>query len=80
MFSSACCLGFSCALQEWGNGANCDRLKAVLEADTEKKIKAVMIVHNETTTGVTRWARCACTRPVLARASQQCISTPLLKY
>ena len=39
--------------EEWGNGANCERLKQVLEADTEKAIKAVMIVHNETTTGVT---------------------------
>jgi len=39
--------------EEWGNGANCDRLRATLEADKAKEIKAVMIVHNETTTGVT---------------------------
>lgn len=29
------------------------RLAEVLKADTEKKIKAVCVVHNETTTGVT---------------------------
>ena len=34
-------------------GADEARLQRVLEADTEKKIKAVMVVHNETTTGVT---------------------------
>lgn len=37
----------------WGEGADEERLKDVLLADTEKKIKAVMVVHNETTTGVT---------------------------
>jgi alanine-glyoxylate transaminase/serine-glyoxylate transaminase/serine-pyruvate transaminase len=39
--------------EEWGRGANEARLRAVLEADTGKQIKAVMVVHNETTTGVT---------------------------
>jgi alanine-glyoxylate transaminase/serine-glyoxylate transaminase/serine-pyruvate transaminase len=39
--------------EEWGRGANEARLEEVLKADTEKKIKAVMVVHNETTTGVT---------------------------
>jgi alanine-glyoxylate transaminase/serine-glyoxylate transaminase/serine-pyruvate transaminase len=39
--------------EEWGRGADEARLEAVLKADTEKKIKAVMVVHNETTTGVT---------------------------
>eukprot|EP00958_Prasinococcus_capsulatus_P027527 scaffold5608_cov386-Prasinococcus_capsulatus_cf.AAC.4 len=34
-------------------GADEARLQRVLEADTDKKIKAVMVVHNETTTGVT---------------------------
>lgn len=37
----------------WGEGADEARLEAVLRADTDKKIKAVMVVHNETTTGVT---------------------------
>lgn len=32
---------------------HCCRLAEVLQADTEKKIKAVCVVHNETTTGVT---------------------------
>jgi alanine-glyoxylate transaminase/serine-glyoxylate transaminase/serine-pyruvate transaminase len=38
---------------EWGTGADEERLAAVLAADTGKKIKAVAVVHNETTTGVT---------------------------
>lgn len=37
----------------WGEGADEARLDAVLKADTDKKIKAVCVVHNETTTGVT---------------------------
>jgi len=37
----------------WGEGAREERLEEVLRADVEKKIKAVMVVHNETTTGVT---------------------------
>lgn len=35
----------------WGEGADEARLDALLKADTEKKIKAVCVVHNETTTG-----------------------------
>ena len=38
---------------EWGCGADEARLEQVLKADTDKKIKAVAVVHNETTTGVT---------------------------
>ena len=37
----------------WGDGAYEDKLAEVLKADTGKKIKAVCVVHNETTTGVT---------------------------
>jgi alanine-glyoxylate transaminase / serine-glyoxylate transaminase / serine-pyruvate transaminase len=37
----------------WGDGADEAKLAEVLKADTEKKIKAVCVVHNETTTGVT---------------------------
>ena len=38
---------------EWGEGADEARLEEVLKADSEKQIKAVCVVHNETTTGVT---------------------------
>ena len=38
---------------EWGEGADEARLAAALAKDTAKKIKAVAVVHNETTTGVT---------------------------
>jgi alanine-glyoxylate transaminase/serine-glyoxylate transaminase/serine-pyruvate transaminase len=37
----------------WGDGADEERLAEVLKKDTGKKIKAVCVVHNETTTGVT---------------------------
>lgn len=39
--------------EEWGRGADEARLEKVLEQDKEGKIKAVCVVHNETTTGVT---------------------------
>ena len=37
----------------WGEGAPEDRIAAELRADTGHRIKGVMIVHNETATGVT---------------------------
>ncbi|KAJ9515022.1 pyridoxal phosphate-dependent transferase [Haematococcus lacustris] len=37
----------------WGEGADEGALEEILRADKEKKIKAVAVVHNETTTGVT---------------------------
>jgi alanine-glyoxylate transaminase/serine-glyoxylate transaminase/serine-pyruvate transaminase len=37
----------------WGEGAPEDRIAAALAADTGHRIKGVMIVHNETATGVT---------------------------
>lgn len=37
----------------WGGGADEGILEDILRKDTEKKIKAVCVVHNETTTGVT---------------------------
>eukprot|EP00798_Chlamydomonas_sp_ICE-L_P010585 gene10585-12245_t len=37
----------------WGEGAHEGILEELLKKDTEKKIKAVCVVHNETTTGVT---------------------------
>lgn len=38
---------------EWGEGAPIDRYRHALEADTGRKIKAVLATHNETATGVT---------------------------
>ena len=37
---------------EWGEAAPLDRIAEALAADTAHKIRAVMIVHNETSTGV----------------------------
>ncbi|KAK9828747.1 hypothetical protein WJX72_001909 [[Myrmecia] bisecta] len=37
----------------WGEGADEAKLAEILKADTKKEIKAVAVVHNETTTGVT---------------------------
>ncbi len=39
--------------EEWGTGANPDRIEEALRADKNHEIKAVMIVQNETATGVT---------------------------
>ena len=39
--------------EEWGTGANPDRIEEALRADKNHEIKAVMVVHNETATGVT---------------------------
>jgi alanine-glyoxylate transaminase/serine-glyoxylate transaminase/serine-pyruvate transaminase len=39
--------------EEWGTGVDADRVESVLRADTSHAIKAVLAVHNETTTGVT---------------------------
>ena len=39
--------------EEWGKGAPIDEYRARLAADTSHKIKAVLICHNETATGVT---------------------------
>lgn len=37
---------------EWGTGAPADRYARVLAADTDHAIKAVLVTHNETATGV----------------------------
>ena len=39
--------------EEWGTGANPDRIEEALRADKNHEIKGVMVVHNETATGVT---------------------------
>ena len=36
----------------WGSGAPADKFEAALKADTDNKIKAVLVTHNETATGV----------------------------
>ena len=38
--------------EEWGTGASPERIHDALKADTEHAIKAVMVVQNETATGV----------------------------
>jgi len=37
---------------EWGSGAPVDEFEYRLQADTHRKIKAVLVTHNETATGV----------------------------
>ena len=39
--------------EEWGTGANPERIEEALRADKDHEIKGVMVVHNETATGVT---------------------------
>lgn len=36
----------------WGSGAPADKFEEILSADTAKEIKAVLVTHNETATGV----------------------------
>jgi alanine-glyoxylate transaminase/serine-glyoxylate transaminase/serine-pyruvate transaminase len=38
---------------DWGQGVPLDQYRAKLEADTKHEIKAVLVTHNETATGVT---------------------------
>src|SRR5437868_6275945 len=38
---------------EWGEGAPIERYAEALQADKDKRIKAVLFTHNETATGVT---------------------------
>ena len=39
--------------EEWGTGAKPDRIEEALRADKNHEIKGVLVVHNETATGVT---------------------------
>jgi len=56
---------------EWGEGAPADRYAAALAADTDHAIKAVLVTHNETATGVVsdiaavRAAMDACGHPAM---------------
>jgi alanine-glyoxylate transaminase / serine-glyoxylate transaminase / serine-pyruvate transaminase len=38
--------------EEWGRGAPAERFEKILSADREHKIRAVLVTHNETATGV----------------------------
>jgi alanine-glyoxylate transaminase/serine-glyoxylate transaminase/serine-pyruvate transaminase len=64
-------LHVDCLEGDWRTGADPDRLYELLRADNDHQIKAVMIVHNETSTGVTsripavRAAVDACEHPAL---------------
>ena len=48
-------IGLDVVVQEetWGTGADPQKIEEALRADTNHEIKAVMVVHNETATGVT---------------------------
>eukprot|EP01026_Neomeris_dumetosa_P072576 TRINITY_DN7394_c0_g2_i4.p1 TRINITY_DN7394_c0_g2~~TRINITY_DN7394_c0_g2_i4.p1 ORF type:complete len:411 (+),score=61.90 TRINITY_DN7394_c0_g2_i4:218-1450(+) len=46
-------LDVHCVDMPWGSGADEAILQDILSKDVDKKIKAVCVVHNETTTGVT---------------------------
>ncbi len=48
-----CIAQVECVEVPWGCGADEAKLEQILKADTDKKVKAVAVVHNETTTGVT---------------------------
>ncbi|NCW44752.1 MAG: aminotransferase class V-fold PLP-dependent enzyme, partial [Gemmatimonadaceae bacterium] len=39
--------------EPWGEAANAERIEAALAADTNHEIQGVLLVHNETATGVT---------------------------
>ncbi len=55
----------------WGTGAPADQFEAALAADTSRQIKAVLVTHNETATGVrsdiaaVRKAMDACDHPAM---------------
>jgi aspartate aminotransferase-like enzyme len=44
-------LSCSASCRPWGEGADESILQDILAKDKDKKIKAVAVVHNETTTG-----------------------------
>ncbi len=56
---------------EWGNGIPTGALEEALLADREHAIRAVLVVHNETSTGVT--SRVDSVRQVLDRAGHQAL-------
>jgi len=46
-------LDVTCIDVRWGDGADEAKIEEILKADTKHEYKAVCVVHNETTTGVT---------------------------
>lgn len=56
---------------EWGSGPRLDALEDVLRADREQAIRAVLMVHNETSTGVT--SRIPAVRQVLDDAGHSAL-------
>jgi aspartate aminotransferase-like enzyme len=50
--SQAYGLAVECIQAEWGQALDPEQFRAKLEADTQKQIKAVIITHSETSTGV----------------------------
>src|SRR5512147_2271964 len=46
--------------EEWGTGANPERIEEALRADKTHEIKGVLVVHNETATGVTSNVAAVC--------------------
>ena len=61
-------LGYQVEVLEepWGDAANPERIEAALAADTNHEIQGVLLVHNETATGVT--CDVAAIRAAMARA------------
>ena len=57
--------------EEWGTGASPERIHDALKADTEHAIKAVMVVQNETATGVT--SDIAAVRRAIDAAGHPCL-------
>jgi alanine-glyoxylate transaminase / serine-glyoxylate transaminase / serine-pyruvate transaminase len=56
---------------EWGDGLPLDLLEEALSADRAREIRAVLVVHNETSTGVT--ARVGAIREVLDRVGHDAL-------
>ena len=58
----------------WGDGADEEKLQDILSKDKDKRIKAVAVVHNETTTGVTSDVAKVCLQ--CRRLLRHCASDP----
>jgi len=56
---------------DWRRGVQPEQVAARLAADPEHRIKAVMVVHNETSTGVTSGSR-SFARPSIVPAIRRC--------
>ena len=72
IYGSTCARKLGLEVEEvdcaWGEGTPVEKFGAILEADRARQIKAVLVTHNETATGVTSdvagvRARHECRRP-----------------